>query len=61
MESFDNPIVDQENFESKAYLAFKFLTIIIVLIAALFLFANYIIFCRDYDSKLWRYKITGLF
>ncbi|CAD8197337.1 unnamed protein product [Paramecium octaurelia] len=58
---FRDPTTNFDDFHNKAYLAFKVLSIIFSFAIFLYLLKYLIQFCKCHETRLWRYKLIGLF
>lgn len=58
---FKDPSVSFEDLHQKAFMAFKVLQIILTVAILLYILRYLILFCKCYESRLWRYKLAGLF
>lgn len=61
MEFFSDPSATYDSLNSSAFLAFKIIFFLMVAIALVILLFYYIQYCRFYNSRIWRFKLIGLF
>ena len=58
---FNNPTLNFDNVHNRAYKAFQIISLVLAFLIMLYILRYLILFCRKYDSVLWRYKLIGLF
>jgi hypothetical protein len=56
-----DPTVVYESHRGEAFIAFYVIEFILVSLILVYICIQYIIFCRDYDKLIWRYKVFGVF